>query len=108
MCNWLSIKLQKFNPVVRQPCSTLHWAVNDFGDIVSAVPTVRLPAAVSIFDTDERPTPDSNSSDESCVPFRHCGKLRSFTAVPSEISGVLPMQPHELVLSGGSRQERPD
>lgn len=53
VCNWLSIKLQKFNPVVSRSGSTLHWAVNDPDDILQAVPGVRLLAAISVFDTDE-------------------------------------------------------
>lgn len=53
VCNWLSIKLQTFNPVVRRSGSTLHWAVNEPDDILRAVPGLRLLAAISIFDTDE-------------------------------------------------------
>jgi O-methyltransferase involved in polyketide biosynthesis len=53
VCNWLAIKLQKFNPVVRRSGSTLHWAVNEPNDILHAVPGVRLLAAISVFDTDE-------------------------------------------------------
>jgi len=53
VCNWLSIKLQKFNPVVSRSGSTLHWAVNEPDDILQAVPGVRLLAAISVFDTDE-------------------------------------------------------
>ena len=34
VCNWLSIKVQKFNPVVRRSGSTLHWAVNEPNDIL--------------------------------------------------------------------------
>lgn len=53
VCNWLSIKVQKFNPVVRRSGSTLHWAVNEPGDILRAVPGVRLLEAVSVFETAE-------------------------------------------------------
>lgn len=51
--NWLSIKIQKLNPVVRHSGSTLYWAVNDPNDILGAVPGVRLLEAISVFDTDE-------------------------------------------------------
>jgi len=53
VCNWLSIRIQKVNPVVRRSGSTLHWAVNEPNDILQAVPGVRLLAAISVFDTDE-------------------------------------------------------
>ncbi|MBI2696748.1 class I SAM-dependent methyltransferase [Mycobacterium nebraskense] len=51
--NWLSIKLQKLNPVVRHSGATLHWAVNEPSDILDAVPGVRLLEAISFFETDE-------------------------------------------------------
>lgn len=53
VCNWLSIKLQKFNPVVRRSGSTLRWAVNEPTDILDAVPGVRLLEAISVFETEE-------------------------------------------------------
>lgn len=53
VCNRLSIRLQKFNPVVRHSGSTLHWAVNGPGDILRAVPGLRLLSAISVFETDE-------------------------------------------------------
>ena len=53
VCNWLSIKVQKFNPVVRRSGSTLHWAVNEPNDILDAVPGVRLLEAISVFETDQ-------------------------------------------------------
>jgi O-methyltransferase involved in polyketide biosynthesis len=52
VCNWLGIKLQKFNPVVRRSGSTLHWAINDPNDIIHAIPGVRLLAAIAVFETD--------------------------------------------------------
>ena len=51
--NWLGIKSQKTNPVVRRSGSTLYWAVNGPDDIVSAVPSVRLLAAISVFDAEK-------------------------------------------------------
>ncbi|HWT47084.1 MAG TPA: class I SAM-dependent methyltransferase [Mycobacterium sp.] len=53
VCNWLSIQIQKVNPVVRRSGSTLHWAVNEPNDILHAVPGVQLLEAISVFDTDE-------------------------------------------------------
>jgi O-methyltransferase involved in polyketide biosynthesis len=52
VCNWLGIKLQKINPVVRRSGSTLHWAVNEPNDILHAVPGVRLLDATAVFETD--------------------------------------------------------
>lgn len=40
--NWLGIKSQWLNTVVRQSGSTLQWAVNGPDDIIEAVPGVRL------------------------------------------------------------------
>jgi O-methyltransferase involved in polyketide biosynthesis len=40
--NWLGIKSQVLNTVVRRSGSTLRWAINGPGDIVAAVPGVRL------------------------------------------------------------------
>ena len=51
--NWLGVKLQKINPVVRRSGSTLSWAVNGPGDILHAVPGVRLLATTAVFETDE-------------------------------------------------------
>jgi O-methyltransferase involved in polyketide biosynthesis len=53
VCNWLAIKLQKFNPVVRRSGSRLRWAVDEPDDILHAVPCVRLLAAIAVFETDE-------------------------------------------------------
>ena len=52
VCNWLGIKLQKINPVVRRSGSTLRWAVNEPNDILHAVPGVRLLDTVVVFETD--------------------------------------------------------
>ncbi|OBB91368.1 class I SAM-dependent methyltransferase [Mycobacterium sp. 852002-40037_SCH5390672] len=40
--NWLGIKSQWLNTVVRRSGSTLHWAINGPDDIIEAVPAVRL------------------------------------------------------------------
>ena len=50
--NRLGIKGQKINAVVRRSGSTLHWGINGSDDIISAVPGVRLVAAMSVFDAD--------------------------------------------------------
>jgi len=50
--NWLGIKAQWINAVVRRSGSTLHWAINRPDDIIEAVPGVRLLAWVSAFDSD--------------------------------------------------------
>ena len=51
VCNWLGIKLQKINPVIRRTGSTLRWAVNEPNDILHAVPGVRLLDAIAVFET---------------------------------------------------------
>jgi O-methyltransferase involved in polyketide biosynthesis len=48
--NWLGIKSQKAQTLVRRSGSTLHWAVNDPEDILYSVPGVRLLTAVSFFE----------------------------------------------------------
>lgn len=47
--NWLGIKSQKAQTLVRRSGSTLHWAVNTPDDVMSRVPGIRLLAAVSFF-----------------------------------------------------------
>jgi O-methyltransferase involved in polyketide biosynthesis len=74
VCNWLGIKLQKINPVVRRSGSTLHWAINQPDDILHAVPGVRLLSTISVFDTNEfRELPNSG--------YRALGRI--MTAVPT-------------------------
>ena len=53
VCNWLGIKLQKINPIVRRTGSTLHWAINEPNDILDAVTGVHLLAATAVFETEE-------------------------------------------------------
>lgn len=50
--NWLGIKSQWLNTVVRRSGSTLHWAINGPDDIVNAVPGVRLLAWERWFESD--------------------------------------------------------
>jgi O-methyltransferase involved in polyketide biosynthesis len=48
--NWIAIRSQKTQTLVRRSGSTLHWAVNSPQDILDRVPKVRLLAAVTFFD----------------------------------------------------------
>jgi O-methyltransferase involved in polyketide biosynthesis len=48
--NWLGIKTQRAQTLVRRSGSTLHWAVNSPDDILGQVRGVRLLVAVSFFD----------------------------------------------------------
>lgn len=50
--NWLGIKLQWTNGVVRRSGATLHWAINGPDDIVAAVPGTRLLQWVPVFESD--------------------------------------------------------
>jgi O-methyltransferase involved in polyketide biosynthesis len=50
--NWLGIKSQVLNTVVRRSESTLRWAINGPDDIVAAVPGVRLVAWQRWFESD--------------------------------------------------------
>jgi len=48
--NWLAIKSQKTQALVRTSGSRLYWAVNRPGDVLSQVPGIRLLAAATFFD----------------------------------------------------------
>jgi O-methyltransferase involved in polyketide biosynthesis len=48
--NWIAIRSQKTQTLVRRSGSTLHWAVNSPQDILDRVPKVRLLTAVTFFD----------------------------------------------------------
>lgn len=48
--NWLAIKSQKTQTLVRRSNSTLYWAVNRPDDILQQVPGLRLLAATTLFD----------------------------------------------------------
>ncbi|BCO44156.1 putative O-methyltransferase [Mycobacterium intracellulare M.i.198] len=50
--NWLGIKSQWLNSVVRRSGSTLRWAINGPDDIIAAVPAVRLLACERWFESD--------------------------------------------------------
>jgi O-methyltransferase involved in polyketide biosynthesis len=48
--NWVAIRSQKMQTLVRRSGSTLHWAVNSPQNILDRVPGVRLLTAVTFFD----------------------------------------------------------
>ncbi len=50
--NWLAIRSQRWQTLVRRSGATLHWAVNTSDDVLREVTGLRLLAAVSIFDAD--------------------------------------------------------
>jgi O-methyltransferase involved in polyketide biosynthesis len=50
--NWLGIKSQWANAVVRRSGSKLYWAINGPEDIIGAVPGTRLLAWVPVFESD--------------------------------------------------------
>lgn len=50
--NWLGIKLQWTNAVVRRSGSTLYWAINGPADILTPVPGTRLLQWVPVFESD--------------------------------------------------------
>ena len=47
--NWLAIKSQKSQSLVRTSGSTLYWAVNSPQDILDSIPDIRLLAAATFF-----------------------------------------------------------
>ena len=47
--NWLAIKSQKSQSLVRTSGSTLYWAVNSPQDILASIPDLRLLAAATFF-----------------------------------------------------------
>ena len=65
--NWLGIRSQKTQTLVRRSGSTLHWAVNSPEDILSRVPGVRLLIAVSFF--------DASTFDRASTGFRLARRL---------------------------------
>ena len=67
--NTLAIRLQKINGVVRRAGATLHWGVDGPGDIIGAVPGVRLLAATSVFRTE--------TFNQAPGPYRLAGQLMS-------------------------------
>lgn len=50
--NWLAIRTQKSQSLVRTSGSVLYWAVNTPQDILSQLPDIRLLAAATFFDAD--------------------------------------------------------
>jgi O-methyltransferase involved in polyketide biosynthesis len=75
--NWLGIKLQWTNGVVRRSGSTLHWAIDGPDDILAAVPGTRVLQWVPVFESDV---------------FAHVGGVyRLMAAVMNRIPGVRGM-----------------
>lgn len=70
--NWLPIKSQKTQTLVRKTGSTLYWAVNRPEDILSKVPGTRLLAAATLF--------DASTAARASTPFKVLG--RAVRAVP--------------------------
>jgi O-methyltransferase involved in polyketide biosynthesis len=71
--NTFGVRVQVINPVVRRSGSKLHWGIDGPGDIVEAVPGVRLLAWESVF--------DSETFDLVALAFRWLG--RAMAAVPA-------------------------
>jgi len=67
--NWLGIRSQKDNAVVRQSGSTLHWAVDDPDDIRQQVPGVRLLAT--------EPVPQASPVTRVPLAYRRYGRWKS-------------------------------
>ncbi|HUH68644.1 MAG TPA: class I SAM-dependent methyltransferase [Mycobacterium sp.] len=71
--NRFAIRTQVINSVVRRSGSTLHWGIDGPGDILDAIPGVRLLAWESVFDSD--------TFDLAPPVFRRLG--RAMAAVPA-------------------------
>ena len=65
--NWLAIKSQKTQTLIRRTGSTLYWAVNSPQDILGQVGGVRLLTAVTFF--------DASTFSRASAPFRLAGRL---------------------------------
>lgn len=70
--NWVGIRSQKTQTLVRKTGSTLHWAVNSPEDILSAVPGTRLLAWATLF--------DASTASRASAPFKVLG--RAMRALP--------------------------
>ena len=71
--NWLAIKSQKTQTLVRNSGSTLHWAVNSPQDVLARVPGLRLRESVNFFE----------ASTFSRVPARYRGARRAARLAPA-------------------------
>lgn len=71
--NWLAIKSQKTQTLVRNSGSTLHWAVNSPRDVLARVPGLRLRESANFFD----------ASTFSRVPARYRGVKRAARLAPA-------------------------
>lgn len=70
--NWVGIRSQKTQTLVRKTGSTLHWAVNSPEDILSNVPDTRLLAYTTLF--------DASTAVRASGTFKTLG--RAFRALP--------------------------
>ena len=71
--NWLAIKSQKTQTLVRRSGSTLHWAVNSPDDVVGRLPGLRLRESATFFD----------ASTFSKVPARYRAVKRAARLAPA-------------------------
>ena len=70
--NWVGIRSQRMQTLVRRTGSTLHWAVNRPDDILSRVPGIRLLASATLF--------DASTAERGSGPFR--AVRRAVTVLP--------------------------
>ncbi|PRC42721.1 methyltransferase, partial [Mycobacterium sp. ITM-2017-0098] len=64
--NWVAIRSQKTQTLVRKTGSTLYWAVNSPEDILSTVPGTRLLASATLF--------DASTASRTSAPFKALGR----------------------------------
>lgn len=76
--NWLGVKLQWCNAVVRRSGAKLHWAINRPDDILAAVPGTRLLQWVRWFESD--------SFEQLPRTYRALGKAMSLTPAAANMS----------------------
>jgi O-methyltransferase involved in polyketide biosynthesis len=65
--NWLAVRTQKAQTLMRRTGSTLHWVVNSPQDILRRVPGVRLLTAVTFF--------EASTFSRASAPFRLAKRL---------------------------------
>ena len=82
--NWLGIKSQKTQTLVRRSGSTLHWAVNSPQDILSRVPGVRLLIAVTFF--------DASTFSRASAAFRLARRAGSRGPAAAQVAAIPPLR----------------
>lgn len=65
--NWVAIRSQKTQTLVRKTGSTLYWAVNSPEDVLSQVPGIRLLASATLF--------DASTASRASAGFRALGRV---------------------------------